>query len=208
MESQERLMNLLDQFFDRDLAYVTGMLDAHTPDGNHRLSMTILWNLKSESSRKITAAEVTRLNLDMRVWWRERKWRPILVLQFHFNVMMHFFRLCPSLQDGSKWSRLFDEHSIAKLNAIETLLGNYITDIERQPDYTREIPNSRQWLLNYALEYAQQIWASQTHTQSRKRERQADQSVVPADLTALLSQLRADDTNSRISQNFENFEIF
>ena len=192
-------MNLVDQFFDRDLAYVTAMLDAHAPGGNHRLSMTILENLKSESTRKLNAADVKRLNLDMRVWFRERKWRPILVLQFHFNVMMHFFRLCPSLQDGSKWSRFFDAHNIAELNAIETLLGNYITDIERQADYTREIPNSRQWLLNYALEYAQQIWASETHTQSRKRQRQADQIVVPADLTALLRQLRADDRNSRIS---------
>ena len=174
-------MNLLDQFFDRDLAYVTAMLDAHTPDGNHNLSMTILWNLKSESTRKLTAADVTKLNQDMRVWWRERKWRPILVLQFNFNVMMHFFRLCPSPQDGSKWSHFFPVHTITQLNDIETLLRDYITDIERQPDYTQEIPNSRQWLLNYALEYAQQIWASQTHTQSRKRERQADQSVVPPD---------------------------
>jgi hypothetical protein len=108
MNEQEYLMNLLDQFFDRDLAWVRGMLDQHREDGNHKLSLTILEKL-NEDRGNLSGAEVTRRGQDMRVWWvMENNWRPILVLQFNFNVMMHFFRLCHGKLEGGTfgWKRL------------------------------------------------------------------------------------------------------
>jgi hypothetical protein len=137
------------------------MLDKHAQGGDHNLSLTILEDLK-ERRGNLSGADVTRREEDMRVWWTERTWRPILVLQFNFNVMMHFFRLCHgTLQDGDKWLEVFDGRAIAKMNKIESLLRDYIKDIERRPDYKEEIPDSREWLLNYALEYTQLIWAEQ-----------------------------------------------
>jgi hypothetical protein len=154
MDKQQDLMNLLDQFFDRDLKWVGSMLDQHREDGDHKVSLKILMDLKGERGRA-SAADVTRREEDMRVWWEEKTWRPILVLQFNFNVMMHFFRLCHGkLEDGDDWFKSFDKHNVAKLNQIESLLRNYIKDIERRKDYKEEIPDSRQWLLDYALEYA------------------------------------------------------
>jgi hypothetical protein len=47
------------------------------------------------------------------------------------------------------------------LNQIETLLGDYITDIERTKDYKKEIPDSRRWLLDYGLEYELLIWSEE-----------------------------------------------
>jgi hypothetical protein len=189
MNEQQHLMNLLDQFFDRDLVWLRGMLDKHREDGDHKMSLTILDNL-NEDRGNLSGADVTSEGLNMRAWWMEDKWRPILVLQFHFNVVMHFFRLCHGkLKNGDEWLETFDENNIAKLNQIESLLGDYIKDIERRPDYKKEIPNSRQWLLVYALEYEVLIWAEQKSVavgdmpSSSKRLR-------PGDLGVLLERLR------------------
>ncbi len=79
----------------------------------------------------------------------------------------------------------FDEYTTAKLNQIETLQRNYIKDIERREDYKAEIPDSRQWLLNYALEYALLIWSEQKNVTvgwippwSNKRPKQGDLDVL------------------------------
>jgi hypothetical protein len=61
MESQLRLMWLVDQFFDASLRKISGMLDSKEVEGNHKLSVSILEGL-----------------------------------QFNFNVVMHFFRVCYS----------------------------------------------------------------------------------------------------------------
>ena len=154
MNRQVELMNLLDQFFDRELLWMRGMLDQRREDRDHNLSLTILEDL-SKNRGSISGADVTRRGDDMRMWWKERTWRPILVLQFNFNVMMHFFGLCHgTLQDGDKWLKTFDKNDVAKLNEIETLLGDYVKDIERTENYKKEIPDSRRWLLDYGLEYA------------------------------------------------------
>jgi hypothetical protein len=197
MNEKERLMNLIDQFFDRDLMWVGAMLDQRREDGNHKLSMTILEKL-NKKRENLSGAEVTRRRQDMRAWWVEYKWRPIQVLQFNFNVMMHFFRLCHGkLQDEDKWFKLFDEQAIAKLNQIETLLMDYITVIERRPDYKEEIPNSRQWFLNYALEYAQLIWDEQKNVTVGQNRQEVQTDVAssskrprPDDLGMLLERLR------------------
>jgi hypothetical protein len=55
----------------------------------------------------------------------------------------------------------FDKNKVAKLNKIETLLGDYIKDIERRKDYKKEIPDSRKWLLDFALEYTLLMWAEE-----------------------------------------------
>jgi hypothetical protein len=160
MDKQQDLMNLLDQFFDRDLERVGEMLDQRREDGDHKESLKILMDLKGDRYRRLNGADVTERGLDMREWWEEYKWRKILVLQFNFNVMMHFFRLCHGhLKNGDKWLKMFDVHEVEKLNNIESLLRNYIKDIERRKDYKEEIPDSRQCLLDYALEYALLMWA-------------------------------------------------
>jgi hypothetical protein len=152
MDKQQDLMNLLDQFFDRDLERVGEMLDQRREDGDHKVSLKILMDLK-EGRGRASAADVTRRGEDMRVWW-EGQWRPILVLQFNFNVMMHFFRLCHGkLRNGDDWMKTFDEYDVEKLNKIESLLSRYIKDIERTKDYKKEIPDSLKWMLDYALEY-------------------------------------------------------
>jgi hypothetical protein len=142
-------------------------------------------DLKGDSSRRLTGADVIKRGLDMRAWWEEYKWSKILVLQFNFNVMMHFFRLCHGqLRKGDDWLQSFDKYTTAKLNQIETLLGDYIKDIERREDYKAEIPDSRQWLLNYALEYALLIWSEQKKVAvgwmpwSKKRPKQGDLDVL------------------------------
>jgi hypothetical protein len=146
MDKQEDLMILLDQFFDCDLAWVGAMLDQRREDGDHKVSLKILVDLKKGRGRA-SAADVTRRGEDMRVWW-EGQWRP------------------------------------AKLNNIESLLRNYIKDIERRKDYKEEIPDSRQWLLNYALEYALLIWAEKKSVAvgwmpwSNKRPREGDLDVL------------------------------
>ena len=111
-------------------------MDQRREDGDHKVSLKILVDLKRERGN-LSGADVTRRGLDMRVWWTEGTWRPILVLQFNFQVMMHFFRLC-KLKDGDVWLTSFDVFTIAKLNQIETLLGDYITDIERTKDYKKK----------------------------------------------------------------------
>jgi hypothetical protein len=203
MDKQEDLMNLLDQFFDRDLERVGAMLDQKREDGDHKVSLRILMDLKRERGN-LSAADVTRRGQDMRAWWEEYKWRKILVLQFNFNVMMHFFRLCyGQLGKGDAWFQSFDENNVAKLNNIESLLRNYIKDIERResykkeiPDsrrikdketresYKNEIPDSRQWLLDYALEYALLMWSENKSVEvgwmpwSSKRHRDSDLGVL------------------------------
>jgi len=184
MDKQEDLMILLDQFFDRDLERVGAMLDQKREDGDHKVSLRILMDLKRERGN-LSGAEVTRRGLDMRAWWEEYKWSKILVLQFNFNVMMHFFRLCHgNLKNGDKWLEMFDVYEVEKLNNIESLLRNYIKDIERRKDYKEEIPDSRQWLLDYALEYALLIWAEKKSVAvgwrpwSSKRPRDSDLGVL------------------------------
>jgi hypothetical protein len=184
MDKQQDLMILLDQFFDRDLEWVGAMLDQKREEGDHKVSLRILMDLKRERGN-LSVEEVTRRRLDMRAWWEEYKWRKILVLQFNFNVMMHFFRLCHGkLGKGDAWFKSFDENNVAKLNNIEYLLRNYIKDIERQKDYKEEIPDSRQWLLDYALEYALLIWSEQKSVAvgwrpwSSKRSKQGDLGVL------------------------------
>jgi hypothetical protein len=188
MNGQVELMNLLDQFFDRDLERVWAMLDRKREDGDHKVSLRILMDLKGGRGN-LSGEDITERELDMRAWWGEYKWRKILVLQFNFNVMMHFFRLCHGkLENGDKWLETFDVHDVAKLNNIESLLRNYIKDIERLKDYKDEIPDSRQWLLDYALEYALLIWAEEKSVavgdmpSSIKRTR-------PGDLGVLLERL-------------------
>lgn len=185
MDKQEDLMILLDQFFATHLDWVGAMLDEHREDGDHKVSLKILMDLKGDSSRRLTGADVTTRGLDMRAWWDEYKWSKILVLQFNFNVMMHFFRLCHGkLQKGDKWLEMFNVHDVAKLNQIESLLRNYIKDIERRKDYKEEIPDSRQWLLNYALEYALLIWSEQKNVTvgwmpwSKKRPKKGELDVL------------------------------
>ena len=155
-------------------------------------------DLKGKRGRA-SAADVTRREEDMRVWWTEKTWRPILVLQFNFKVMMHFFRLCHgNLETEDKWLKLFGVYEVEKLNNIESLLRNYIKDIERREDYKeeipdsrqrredykKEIPDSRQWLLDYALEYALLIWAEKRSVEvgwmpwSSKRTREGDLGVL------------------------------
>ncbi len=189
MDKQQDLMILLDQFFATDLDWVGAMLDQRREDGDHKVSLKILMDLRGKRGRA-SAADVTRRKEDMRVWWREETWKPILVLQFNFNVMMHFFRLCHGkLENGDKWLQIFDEHEIAKLNQIETLLGHYIKDKERTDDYKQEILDSRRWLLDYGLEYALLIWSEQksvavgdmSWSSNRRRE---------GDLGVLLERLR------------------
>ena len=203
MDKQEDLMNLLDQFFDRDLERVGEMLDQRREDGDHKVSLKILMDLRGKRGRA-SAADVTRRKEDMRVWWTEKTWRPILVLQFNFNVMMHFFRLCHGkLKTGDKWLETFDVYKVENLNNIESLLRNYIKDIERRKDYKKEIPDSRrmkdietresykkeipdsrQWLLDYALEYALLMWAEKKSVEvgwipwSSKRPRDSDLGVL------------------------------
>jgi hypothetical protein len=183
MDKQEDLMNLLDQFFDRDLERVGAMLDQKREDGDHKVSLRILMGLKRERGR-LSGSDVTIREEDMRVWWTEKTWRPILVLQFNFNVMMHFFRLCyGTLKGGDEWLQSFDKYTTAKLNQIETLLGDYIKDIETRESYKKEIPDSRQWLLDYALEYALLIWSEQKNVTVewmpwKKRPRNSDLGVL------------------------------
>ena len=91
------------------------------------------------------------------------------MLQFNFNVLMHFFRVCySSLNPENKWHQMFNERDFEKFSDIKTLFEAYISDIEQREDYKKEIGNSRQWLLDYALEYAQLIWAEQ-HSGAKKR---------------------------------------
>ncbi len=184
MDKQEDLMILLDQFFATDLEWVGAMLDQRREDGDHKVSLKILMDLKGNRGRA-SPADVTRRKEDMRVWWTEKTWRPILVLQFNFNVMMHFFRLCHSkLKNGDKWLETFKKNDVAKLKQIETLLGDYIKDIERRKDYKEEIPDSRQWLLDYALEYALLIWSEQKNVTvgwmpwSKKRPKKGELDVL------------------------------
>ena len=184
MNGQVELMNLLDQFFDRDLERVGAMLDQKREDGDHKVSLRILMDLKRERGN-LSGEDVTERGLDMRVWWEEYKWRKILVLQFNFNVMMHFFRLCHGkLEAGDDWLKSFDENNVAKLNNIESLLRNYIKDIERRESYKEEIPDSRQWLLDYALEYALLMWGEKKSVSvgwmpwSSKRPREGDLGVL------------------------------
>jgi hypothetical protein len=184
MNRQVELMNLLDQFFDRELLWMRGMLDQRREDGDHNLSLTILEDL-SKKRGNLSGADVTRREGDMRMWWMERTWRPILVLQFNFNVMMHFFGLCHgTLHDGDKWLETFDKSDVAKLNEIETLLGDYVKDIERTENYKEEIPDSRQWLLDYGVEYALLIWAEKKSVAvgdmplSSKRPKEGDLGVL------------------------------
>jgi hypothetical protein len=79
---------------------------------------------------------------------------------------------------------MFDVYEVEKLNNIESLLRNYIKDIERRKDYKEEIPDSRQWLLDYALEYALLIWAEKKSVAvgwrpwSSKRPRDSDLGVL------------------------------
>jgi hypothetical protein len=47
------------------------------------------------------------------------------------------------LGKGDAWFKSFDENDVAKLNNIESLLRNYIKDIERRESYKKEIPDSR-----------------------------------------------------------------
>ena len=203
MDKQQDLMNLLDQFFDRDLELVGAMLDQKREDADHKVSLRILMDLKRERGN-LSGEDVTRRGLDMRAWWEEYKWRKILVLQFNFNVMMHFFRLCHgNLETEDKWLKSFDVYEVEKLNNIESLLRNYIKDIERRKDYKKEIPDSRrikdietresykneipdsrQWLLDYALEYALLMWAEKKSVEvgwmswSKKRTRDSDLGVL------------------------------
>ncbi len=74
---------------------------------------------------------------DMRVWWiTDRKWRHVLVLQFNFNVLMHFFRVCySSLNPENKWHQMFNERDFEKFSDIKTLFEAYISDIEQREDY-------------------------------------------------------------------------
>jgi hypothetical protein len=128
----------------------------------------------------------------VRAWWvRDPKWRNILVLQFNFNVLMHFFRVCySSLKPEHTWHKMFDARDFEKFSDIETLFGAYIADIENREDYKQEIGNSRQWLLDYALEYAHLIWADQ-HSVAKRKKGGEEEGLVTRELrmSSLLQEL-------------------
>jgi hypothetical protein len=63
---------------------------------------------------------------------------------------------------------MFNERDFEKFSDMKTLFEAYITDIEQREDYKQEIGNSRQWLLDYVLEYEQLIWAEQ-HSVAKRR---------------------------------------
>jgi hypothetical protein len=48
MDKQQDLMILLDQFFDRDLERVGAMLDQHREDGDHKVTLKILMDLRGK----------------------------------------------------------------------------------------------------------------------------------------------------------------
>ena len=90
------LRGLMDEFLDRYLRLMSGMLNTHSVDGNHKMSVSILEALNKRRGRQ-SESDIIERGLDMRAWWiMDQKWKNILVLQFNFNVLMYFFRVCYS----------------------------------------------------------------------------------------------------------------
>jgi hypothetical protein len=162
MAGHLELMRMMDHFLDVTLEQIELTLTKYSTDQNYLQSMSILTSLRKRA--KLNSDFVSSRNDDMRLWWmhspENNKWRTILVLQFNFHVIVHIFRECHShIDHTSAWYNLFTPSEFQKFEQIETLLEAYIEDIETREDYIAEIENSRRWLLNYALEYAQLIWS-------------------------------------------------
>ena len=133
---------------------------------NYKHSIKIIRDL-GKSRLRISEIDICKSNDDMREWWgnldREipNKWRPVLVLQFHFHVVMHFFRICNSrLKPTDKFYDYVNKYDLQRLENIETNFLRYISDIEDREDYSAEIGNSHMWLMDYALEYARLVSVS------------------------------------------------
>jgi len=137
---------------------------------NYKHSIKIVRDL-GKSRLRISETDICQRKEDMREWWATRqptipeKWKPVLVLQFHFHVVMHFFRICHSqLEPTDKLYRYLNTFDLQRLDKIETNFLGYISDIEKRADYIAEIGNSHMWLMDYALEYARLVSTSPSHT--------------------------------------------
>jgi len=196
---QYDLMYSLDWFFGRTLDIMEVIISkCSAPNDpcfdNYKHSIKILTDL-GKSRLRISETDICKRKDDMREWWGSRdrtipnKWKPVLVLQFHFHVVMHFFRICHSqLEPTEKLYRYFDTHDIQRLDDIETNFLGYISDIEKRADYRAEIGNSHMWLMDYAIEYARLVSVSPSHTDTARLV-SASPSHTDTGLHALLSQL-------------------
>ena len=198
-DRQYNLMYSVDWFFSSILDTIEIILSkcpapADPCFHNYTHSIAILKTL-GKSRLRIQSTEIRERREDMRQWWSTRhptnpdKWKPVLVLQFHFHVVMHFFRLCHSQLDPTDiLYRYLNTYDIERLDTMETDFLGYLSDIEKKADYRAEIGNSYKWMMDYALEYARLVSASPSHTDTARLV-SASPSHTDTGLHALLSQL-------------------
>lgn len=179
-DRQHALMYNLDWFFDAPFAVVERILSqcaVNSAPKDHWFercehSMNILKNLK-ESRGNTYFVDICQRKDDIREWWASRnpqaknEWKPILVLLFHYHVVMHYFHIHYSQLDSThKYYGYFCKNDLERLNNTETIFLDYITDIEKRVDYKAEIGNSLMWLIDYALEYTRLMSDYQSKTNS------------------------------------------
>ena len=169
------LMDSLEWVFSAALNYMVVVLSKCSAPAddcfdNYKYSIKILRDF-GKSRNKIPATDICERKDDMREWWTTRhptspdKWKPVLVLQFHFHVVMHFLRMCHSqLEPTDKLHEYINKFDLQRLDKIETNFLGYVSDIEKTADYRAEIGNTHVWLMDYALEYARLVSARPSHT--------------------------------------------
>jgi hypothetical protein len=183
--AQMYLMDRVEHFLRNQLVSVSGMLDTHADDANHKLSVEILNGLLREKGN-LSERTITDRDGVMKDWWTmDPRWRHVLVFQFNFHVVMHLFGLCYwKLDKENDFRQLISKSDLDKFKEIETLLGDYILRMEEREDYRKEIGDTRTWLLGYGVEYAQLIWAAADDGAASGRKRRSG--GLPDSLAALM----------------------